>query len=86
MTSIAVFRATGGTGRQIVVQGLEAGHQIAVLVRDPAKLEMTHAHLKVVTGNVLNPKAVWQTLQEADAEEYRLAIAQTILMKLLRLR
>ena len=35
---LAVFGATGGTGKQVVEQALAAGHTIAVLVRDPAKL------------------------------------------------
>jgi uncharacterized protein len=33
---IAVLGASGGTGRQLVAQALERGHQVDALVRDPA--------------------------------------------------
>lgn len=63
---IAVFGATGGTGKQLVQQALAAGHEVTALVRDPAKLVADHARLTVVTGNVLDSVAVERTLQGAD--------------------
>jgi uncharacterized protein YbjT (DUF2867 family) len=35
---IAIFGATGGTGRLVVEQALEAGHEVIAFVRDPSKL------------------------------------------------
>lgn len=64
---IAVFGATGGTGRQVVEQALAAGHQVTALARNPAKLTLTNANLTVVTGNVLDAANVEETLQGADA-------------------
>ncbi len=64
---IAVFGATGGTGRQVVQQALTAGYQVTALVRDPAKLALDNDKLTVVTGNVLDAAAVEQSLQGADA-------------------
>lgn len=64
---IAVFGATGGTGRQIVQQALAAGDQVIALVRDPAKLALDNANLTVVTGNVLDAAKVEETLQNAAA-------------------
>ena len=34
--NLAIFGATGGTGRQLVEQALEKGHTVTVLVRNPA--------------------------------------------------
>jgi len=64
---IAVFGATGGTGRQVVEQALAAGHQVTALARNPSKLMLANANLTVVTGNVLNAANVEETLQGADA-------------------
>lgn len=64
---IALFGATGGTGRQIVAQALEAGHTVQALVRDPARLPVQHPHLHLITGNVLDSDAVERTITGADA-------------------
>lgn len=64
---IAVFGATGGTGRQVVEQALAAGNQVTALVRNPARLTLANANLTVVTGNVLDAANVEETLQGADA-------------------
>ncbi len=42
---IIVFGATGGTGMEIVRQALEAGHQVTVFVRNPARMTLTHPNL-----------------------------------------
>jgi putative NADH-flavin reductase len=59
---VAVFGATGGTGRQIVEQALGQGHDVVALVRDPAKLLLQHDHLAVVAGDVLDRGAVERTV------------------------
>ena len=64
---LAVFGATGGTGQQVVEQALAAGHQVTVLVRDPAKLGLNQAALTVRRGNVLEPEDVFNTVSGADA-------------------
>jgi putative NADH-flavin reductase len=64
---IAVFGATGGTGRQIVEQALAAGHHVTALVRDSAKLDIGHPNLTKVVGNVLEPTAVQETVMGSDA-------------------
>ena len=64
---IAVFGATGGTGKQVVQQALAAGDQVTALVRDPAKLAVDSANLTVVTGTVLDAAKVEETLQGTDA-------------------
>lgn len=51
---ILIIGATGGTGRQLIAQALETGHQVTALVRDPSKLDIHHERLTVVKGNVLD--------------------------------
>jgi putative NADH-flavin reductase len=38
---ITIFGATGGTGRHLAEQALAAGHDVTVVVRDPARLAVT---------------------------------------------
>lgn len=65
---LAIFGATGKTGRHLVQQGLDKGHEITVLVRDPAKLGVQNPKLRVVKGDVLHDAAaVEQTVAGADA-------------------
>jgi putative NADH-flavin reductase len=63
---LALFGATGGTGQQILVQALAAGHTITALVRDATKLA-AQSGLTIVPGNVLDPAAVAQTVQGVEA-------------------
>jgi putative NADH-flavin reductase len=56
--NVLVFGATGGTGRLLVHQALERGHRVTAFARDPSKLSMTHANLRVVRGDVLLPATV----------------------------
>jgi uncharacterized protein YbjT (DUF2867 family) len=49
---VLVIGATGGTGRELVRQALELGHEVTAFVRKPAKLKIEHPNLRVVKGNV----------------------------------
>ena len=51
---VLIIGATGGTGRQLVQQALDLGHQVTALVRNPARLKIEHPNLKIVQGNVLD--------------------------------
>ncbi len=51
---ILIIGATGGTGRQLVQQALDLGHQVTALVRKPDKLRIEHPNLKVMKGDVLD--------------------------------
>ena len=56
---IIVFGATGGTGKEIVKQGLNAGHEITAFVRNPAKVAIQHPQLKLVTSWILSRWRKW---------------------------
>lgn len=56
---LTVFGATGGTGVEVVRQGLAQGHQVTAVVRDPARLDVpAHEQLEVVAANVLDPAEI----------------------------
>lgn len=56
--NLLVFGANGRTGRQLVRQALEAGHRVTAFVRDPARLDVEHEDLRVVTGDARDADAV----------------------------
>jgi uncharacterized protein YbjT (DUF2867 family) len=63
---IAIFGGTGGTGRQVIEQGLAQGHQISALVRDPNKLE-ERPGLVLHQGDVLDLESTARCLEGAQA-------------------
>ena len=63
---IALFGATGGTGRQVLDQALAQGHQVTALARDPGKLE-SRTGLTMIPGDVLDQAAVDACIDGADA-------------------
>ena len=48
---LAIFGATGRTGKPLVKQALEAGHEVVALVRTPAKMPLPSDRLTVVQGD-----------------------------------
>jgi uncharacterized protein YbjT (DUF2867 family) len=64
---VLVVGATGGTGRQLVIQALERGLEVTALVRDPARLQMEHPRLRVAVGDVLDPPTLQAALQGQEA-------------------
>ncbi|MGW6912862.1 NAD(P)-dependent oxidoreductase [Kitasatospora sp. NPDC054939] len=65
---ITVFGATGGTGRHLVEQSLEAGHHVTAVVRDPARLPHTgHPDLCTVTADAMDPAAIREAVAGRDA-------------------
>ncbi len=65
--NLAVFGATGKVGRVLTARALEAGHTITALLRDPAKLEITHARLKIIQGDATVAADVSAVVQGQDA-------------------
>jgi uncharacterized protein YbjT (DUF2867 family) len=63
---MALFGATGGTGRQVLAQGLAQGHEVRALARAPEKLEPAPG-LEIIAGDVLDQAAVDACLTGTDA-------------------
>jgi putative NADH-flavin reductase len=64
---VLIIGATGGTGRELVRQALEHGHQVTAFVRKPKKMKMEHPNLRVVRGNVLDYESVEAAMQGQSA-------------------
>lgn len=67
MMKLLIIGGTGKTGRELIKQGLEAGHTITALVRNPKKLKITHKKLKVIKSDVLLPESLDLPFQDQDA-------------------
>lgn len=67
MDTIALFGATGRTGRRVLERALRAGYAVRALARDPSKLPPDHPRLTVIVVDVLDPRAVERTVAGADA-------------------
>jgi len=52
---IAIFGATGETGRQLVEQALAAGYQVVAYVRNPSKLNTKHENLTIARADDRTP-------------------------------
>ena len=64
---VLVVGATGGTGRELVAQALERGHEVTAFVRDPAALRIEHPRLRVARGDVLDHATVEAAVRGQDA-------------------
>jgi putative NADH-flavin reductase len=67
MNTIALFGATGKTGRLLLKKLLERNFTVKVLVRSPEKLNLYLPNLVVNKGDVLNIADVFETIRDADA-------------------
>jgi len=64
---VLIIGATGGTGRELVRQALEQGHQVTALVRKPKKMKVEHPNLRVVKGNVHDYDSVESAMRGQSA-------------------
>ena len=63
---IALFGATGGTGRRILTQALESGHEVTALARDPTKLPSPPG-VSILAGDVLDQDATSRCVGGSEA-------------------
>jgi putative NADH-flavin reductase len=64
---LAIFGGTGGTGLALTQQALEHGHQVRVLLRNPKRMPLVNANMRIVLGNVLDHESVTKTVLGSDA-------------------
>ena len=64
---IAVFGATGGTGRYVVSSALKEGYAVQALARTPSKMEQYDGNdrVKVIHGDLSNEAAIQETIKGA---------------------
>ena len=67
MKNIMVFGASGGTGLELVEQALDAGHQVTVVLRHPDEFPIRHEHLRIIKGDVLQPRTFENSFFGIDA-------------------
>jgi len=65
---LLVFGATGPTGRQLVSQAVEQGHEVTTFVRRPDAVPAQHGKLRVAQGDAMRePDAIAEALKGQDA-------------------
>ena len=61
------YGSSGGTGRELVRQGLAAGHEVTAFARSAAAITEEHRALRVVEGSVTDPIAVATAITGQEA-------------------
>jgi len=64
---LAIFGATGGTGLALTQLALQHGHSVRVLVRNPSRMPLVNANMRLVLGNVVDQESVMKTVLGSDA-------------------
>jgi putative NADH-flavin reductase len=64
---VVILGASGRTGRELVKQALELGHDVTAFVRDPSKLRVDIERSKVVQGNMLDQGSLERAIAGQDA-------------------
>jgi putative NADH-flavin reductase len=64
---VLVIGGSGKTGRQLIAQGLERGHAVTAMVRNPSSIKRPDPRLNVLAGNVLDKESLTAALAGQDA-------------------
>ena len=72
---IVVFGSTGGTGREVVRQALEAGHTVTAVARNPSAVKIQAERLRVLQGDVLVPETLPAAVMDQDAVIFAVGVA-----------
>jgi putative NADH-flavin reductase len=64
---LMILGGSGRTGKPLIEQALAKGYSVQALVRNPAKLTITHPQLKIIQGDSTNPGALKTALQDCQA-------------------
>lgn len=63
---LLVLGATGGTGLEIIRQGIEHGHSVTAFVRSPERLQTFANRIAVIRGDVLNSTELQRAVDGHD--------------------
>jgi len=66
METIALFGATGRTGKEVAKRALSRGYKVRALVRTPSKLETADPNLTVIEGDFTDAAKVEETIRGTD--------------------
>jgi putative NADH-flavin reductase len=66
MKKIIVFGATGGTGKLVTEQALQAGYQVTVIVRNLLAFTIQHQNLEIIKGDVFRLTTFENALKDKD--------------------
>jgi putative NADH-flavin reductase len=64
---VLLFGATGFTGKAVLPELLEKGHNVTALVRSKQKVKISHPNLKLIEGNVLDQEVICGAMQGQEA-------------------
>jgi nucleoside-diphosphate-sugar epimerase len=64
---ITIFGANGGTGRVLVRQALDAGHEVVAVTRRPGEFPLTHPRLVIAGADVRDRQAVCGAVEGSEA-------------------
>jgi putative NADH-flavin reductase len=64
---IALFGATGPTGKFLIEEALRQGHSLSVYTRDATKLQAFNGQIDIVVGNLQDKSAIAKCLHGSDA-------------------
>lgn len=66
--NLVIFGATGATGRELLKQALEQGHEVTAFARSPSKIsDIEHVRRHVAVGDVLDGATVIPAVAGQDA-------------------
>ncbi|AKM45021.1 NmrA family protein [Burkholderia contaminans] len=65
--AVALFGATGPTGRHIIEEALKQGYTLSVYTRDAKKLASFAGRIEIVVGDLQDQSAIAKCVQGADA-------------------
>ena len=67
MDNLLIFGASGQTGQKVVLQVLEKGYAVTVVLRTPGLFKIEHPRLTLIKGDVLDPSSYIDYVRDCAA-------------------